>query len=153
MPLCYGMWHPFIGLLSSIFRNSIYFHQQGRPRKVSWYVGSSRPSRKRNYLKDGCIIRLWTFVVIYTASYPKRQNIHQYGCEELKYLLNPLKAELNPTRHLLALAGAHHFVDVSKIRLIRSKLCFKLQPDNKVIVFPVSCFVCYRRTSLHTVCT
>jgi hypothetical protein len=30
---------------------------------------------------------------------------------------NPLKAELNPIRHLLALAGAHHFVDVSRIRV------------------------------------
>jgi hypothetical protein len=31
--------------------------------------------------------------------------------------LNPLNAELNPIRHLLALAGAHHFVDVSRIRV------------------------------------
>ena len=32
-------------------------------------------------------------------------------------LLNPLKAELNPIRHLLALAGAHHFVHVSRLRV------------------------------------
>jgi hypothetical protein len=32
-------------------------------------------------------------------------------------LLNPLNAELNPTCHLLALAGAHHFVDVSRMRV------------------------------------
>jgi hypothetical protein len=32
-------------------------------------------------------------------------------------LINPLNAELNPIRHLLALAGAHHFVDVSRIRV------------------------------------
>jgi hypothetical protein len=31
--------------------------------------------------------------------------------------INPLKAELNPIRHLLALAVAHHFVDVSRIRV------------------------------------
>jgi hypothetical protein len=31
--------------------------------------------------------------------------------------LDPLKAELNPIRHLLALTGAHHFVDVSRIRV------------------------------------
>jgi hypothetical protein len=31
--------------------------------------------------------------------------------------INPLNAELNPIRHLLALAGAHHFVHVSKIRV------------------------------------
>jgi hypothetical protein len=30
---------------------------------------------------------------------------------------NPLNSELNPIRHLLALAGANHFVDVSRIRV------------------------------------
>jgi hypothetical protein len=30
--------------------------------------------------------------------------------------INPLNAELNPIRHLLALAGAHHFVEVSRIK-------------------------------------
>jgi hypothetical protein len=33
-------------------------------------------------------------------------------------LVNPLNSELNPIRHLLALAGAYHFVDVSRIRVI-----------------------------------
>jgi 16S rRNA U1498 N3-methylase RsmE len=32
-------------------------------------------------------------------------------------MLNPLNAKLNPIRHLLALAGAHHFVAVSRIRV------------------------------------
>jgi hypothetical protein len=32
------------------------------------------------------------------------------------YVLNPLKAELNPIRHLLALVGARHIVHVSRIR-------------------------------------
>jgi hypothetical protein len=32
-------------------------------------------------------------------------------------IVNPLNAELNPIRHLLALAGAHHFVHVSRIRV------------------------------------
>jgi hypothetical protein len=32
-------------------------------------------------------------------------------------LVNPLNAELNPIRHLLALAGARHFVHVSRIRV------------------------------------
>jgi hypothetical protein len=31
--------------------------------------------------------------------------------------INPLNAELNPIRYLLALARAHHFVDVSRIRV------------------------------------
>ena len=30
---------------------------------------------------------------------------------------NPLNAELNPICHLLALAGAHHFVHVSRVRV------------------------------------
>jgi hypothetical protein len=33
------------------------------------------------------------------------------------HFINPLNAELNPICHLLALAGAHHFVDVSRIRV------------------------------------
>ena len=31
--------------------------------------------------------------------------------------INPLKAELNPIRHLLALVGAHHIVHVSRVRV------------------------------------
>ena len=31
--------------------------------------------------------------------------------------LNPLKAELNPIRHLLALLGAHHILNISRIRV------------------------------------
>jgi hypothetical protein len=31
-------------------------------------------------------------------------------------VVNPLNAELNPIRHLLPLAGGHHFVDVRRIR-------------------------------------
>jgi hypothetical protein len=37
--------------------------------------------------------------------------------ERVSMLLNHLNAELNPIRHLPALAGAHHFVDVSRIRV------------------------------------
>jgi hypothetical protein len=33
------------------------------------------------------------------------------------FTVNPLNAELNPIGHLLALAGAHHFVDVNRIRV------------------------------------
>jgi hypothetical protein len=31
--------------------------------------------------------------------------------------INPLNAKLNPTCHLLALLGAHHFLHVSRIRV------------------------------------
>ena len=35
----------------------------------------------------------------------------------LKIEINPLNAELNPIRHLLALVGARHIVHVSRIRV------------------------------------
>ena len=40
--------------------------------------------------------------------------------------INPLNAELNPIRHLLALVGARHIVHVSRIRLkcLQHALCF-----------------------------
>ena len=38
-----------------------------------------------------------------------------YMC--LSWTFNPLNAELNPIRHLLALAGARHFVHVSRVRI------------------------------------
>ena len=34
-------------------------------------------------------------------------------------VVNPLNAELNPIRHLLALVGAHHIVRVSRIGVKR----------------------------------
>jgi len=32
-------------------------------------------------------------------------------------IINPLNAELNPIRYLLALLGAHHFLHISRIRV------------------------------------
>ena len=40
--------------------------------------------------------------------------------------LNPLNAELNPIRHLLALVGARHIVHVSRIRVNTLKNGLKL---------------------------
>ena len=37
--------------------------------------------------------------------------------EEVVTQINPLNAELNPIRHLLALVGARHIVHVSRIRV------------------------------------
>jgi hypothetical protein len=47
----------------------------------------------------------------------------------VRFLLSPLNAELNPIRHLLALAGAHHFVHVSRLRVNR-KIVSQLSVDN-----------------------
>ena len=38
-------------------------------------------------------------------------------CLQIQEHFNPLNAELNPTRHLLALVGARHIVHVSSIRI------------------------------------
>ena len=40
-----------------------------------------------------------------------------YGCMLCVLLFNPLNAELNPIRHLLALLGAHHIFHVSRVRV------------------------------------
>ena len=40
-----------------------------------------------------------------------------YGLLAEPGLINPLNAELNPIRHLLALVGARHIVHVSRIRV------------------------------------
>ena len=45
--------------------------------------------------------------------------------------INPLNAELNPIRHLLALVGARHIVQVSRIRV---------KDVNKVLVLYQSLF-------------
>jgi hypothetical protein len=37
--------------------------------------------------------------------------------QKIKIFVNPLNAELNPICHFLALLGAHHIVQVSRIRV------------------------------------
>ena len=41
----------------------------------------------------------------------------------VKIFLNPLKAELNPICHLLALVGTHHILHLSRIRVNFELLC------------------------------
>jgi hypothetical protein len=53
-------------------------------------------------------------------------DIYRKACtvtsNDERFYFNPLNAELNPIRHLLALVGDHHFVDVSIIRVNISNL-------------------------------
>jgi hypothetical protein len=52
----------------------------------------------------------------------------------LKFIIlyfNPLNAELNPIRHLLAFVGAHHVVDVSRIRVHNFMF---LKPGNLYVI-------------------
>jgi len=37
-------------------------------------------------------------------------------------MINPLKAKLNPTCHLLTLLGAHHILHVSRVRVKNGNL-------------------------------
>jgi hypothetical protein len=48
--------------------------------------------------------------------------------------INPLNAELNPNRHLLALVGACHIVHVSKVRV---NLCisYKCKLVNRQVMY------------------
>ena len=43
------------------------------------------------------------------------------------YVINPLNDELNSIRHLLALAGARHFVHVSRLRVKTPLYPFKYE--------------------------
>jgi hypothetical protein len=47
------------------------------------------------------------------------QNLNHCRRFLCRYLINPLNAELDPIRHLLALVGARHIVHVSWIRVKR----------------------------------
>jgi hypothetical protein len=41
---------------------------------------------------------------------------------EMVFAINPLNTELNPICHLLALAAAHHFVHVSRLKVKSAEL-------------------------------
>jgi hypothetical protein len=45
------------------------------------------------------------------------KQINTVGQNVKSFNVNPLKAELNPIWHLLALLGAHHILHVSRIRV------------------------------------
>ena len=47
----------------------------------------------------------------------RMRHIVIYGLSGSTVFFNPLNAELNPIRHLLALIGAHHIVHVSRVRV------------------------------------
>ena len=51
-----------------------------------------------------------------SSPYKVRSCVAEHGALPA-VLINPLNAELNPICHLLALAGAHHFVHVSRLRV------------------------------------
>jgi uncharacterized membrane protein len=59
-----------------------------------------------------------------TSSSSSSSSSYYYYYYYYYYNINPLNAELNPIRHLLAQAGAHHFVDVSRIRVNYYCYCY-----------------------------
>jgi hypothetical protein len=53
-------------------------------------------------------------------------KVYSCICRCFPTFRNPLNAELNPICHLLALLGAHHILQVSRIRVWRSQQAHKL---------------------------
>ena len=57
---------------------------------------------------------MWPKTVSHFSSLSFEHNMQMRFEEKV---INPLNAELNPIRHLLALEGARHIVHVSRIRV------------------------------------
>ena len=54
------------------------------------------------------------------------------------FWVNPLNAELNPVRHLLALVGARHIVHVSRIRVnVEVATTYPLGHNERMVVFEI----------------
>ena len=53
-----------------------------------------------------------------------KQQQQKIGVKGADDTVNPLNAELNPIRHLLALVGARHIVRVTRIRVNRTNTAF-----------------------------
>jgi hypothetical protein len=60
-------------------------------------------------------------LIVKVSFYRNEFAIHVHNFPES---FNPLNTELNPIRHLLAQAGAHHFVHVSRIKVNEEKFTF-----------------------------
>jgi hypothetical protein len=81
---------------------------------------------KKNNLRD------WLRVV---ASGKDTYELRYFQVRSSSHFLayaNPLKAELNPICHLLALLGAHHILHVNRIMVNADQACF----DYCVLVLP-----------------
>jgi hypothetical protein len=48
--------------------------------------------------------------------------------------INPLNAELNPIRHLLALVGARHIVRVSRVRVNDVQYVYEIHSHRRIIL-------------------
>ena len=58
-----------------------------------------------------------------------KQIYQAWNRHALNDCINPLNAELNPVRHLLAVVGAHHIVHVSRLRVKLDRYCGILVSD------------------------
>ena len=57
----------------------------------------------------------WGFKIALNTRHSERPQNYALDCADTRIGINPLNAELNPIRHLLALVGAHHIFNVSRI--------------------------------------
>ena len=62
----------------------------------------------------------------------KLDGVENHRNSDIEFLghINPLNAELNPIRHLLALVGARHIVHVGRVR-VNSLSWAKVNPVHK----------------------
>jgi hypothetical protein len=60
-------------------------------------------------------VYLLCFYFLYCCTFRDEGGMCQVRC--VLSVINPLNAELNPIRHLLAFVGARHLVHVSRIRV------------------------------------
>jgi len=64
------------------------------------------------------VVWSWDASCVHCDSYCSTAIITGHGkTKSYLHRFNPLNAELNPIRHLLALLGAHHILHVSRIRV------------------------------------
>ena len=93
------------------------------------------------------LVYLYYNITLSIYKYPRKNSVHFF-------LFNPLNAELNPIRHLLALVGARHIVHVSRIRVNIAKWSSTMHGTNniKFILTPVPCiFFIYNSTNYCTI--
>ena len=65
-------------------------------------------------------------------------------------LFNPLKAELNPICHLLALLGVHHIFHVSGLRVNSVSYVFLLCSCILIVMYVLFCILCLHRGNWHS---
>ena len=107
-----GVWYPMTELRTDARTNGV----------SKWRVlfsSSRKPSIRSLY---SCI--LW-YIILISQNLFRLKRVSWICISFIlgSHWFNPLNAELNPIRHLLALVGARHIVHVSRIRVNNIRSC------------------------------